>query len=135
MTTTMIFFDPAFAVGTTLTAVVFTAGSGAIQHFALKNVDLRTALQVGLSGIIGVVAGSAVFGYIKTYGELIDLIIGLAFIVVSIRMLYEGIFATAPPREGSQVPGTGLWRWPKPSSFLRSLALRAEEPRAKQRFS
>ena len=63
-------FDPAFAVGTTLTAVVFTAGSGAIQHFMMRNVDLATALQVGLSGILGVIVGSFVFGYIKMYGEL-----------------------------------------------------------------
>ncbi|MCK9365320.1 MAG: TSUP family transporter [Syntrophales bacterium] len=28
-------FDPALAVGTTLTAVVFTAGSGAFQHFRM----------------------------------------------------------------------------------------------------
>ncbi|HQP29866.1 MAG TPA: TSUP family transporter, partial [Deltaproteobacteria bacterium] len=48
-------FDPAFAVGTTLTAVVFTAGSGAIQHLKMKNVDKQTALQVGLSGVLGVV--------------------------------------------------------------------------------
>lgn len=101
-------FDPAFAVGTTLTAVVFTAGSGAIQHFTMKNVDLPTALQVGLSGIVGVVVGSFVFGYLKTYGELIDLIIGVAFIIVSIRMLYEGLFVTTPPPQGNQVPGTVL---------------------------
>ena len=46
-------FDPAIAVGTTLTAVVFTAGSGAIQHMRMKNVDKTTALQVGLCGIVG----------------------------------------------------------------------------------
>lgn len=99
-------FDPAFAVGTTLTAVVFTAGSGAIQHFTMRNVDLATALQVGLSGIFGVVIGSFVFGYIKPYGELIDLIIGIAFIIVSIRMLYEGVFGPAPPPQSNEMPGT-----------------------------
>lgn len=101
-------FDPAFAVGTTLTAVVFTAGSGAVQHFTMKNVDLSTALQVGLSGVVGVVVGSFVFGYIKIYGELIDLIIGVAFIIVSVRMLYEGLLGTTPPRPGNEVPGT-MW--------------------------
>jgi len=99
-------FDPAFAVGTTLTAVVFTAGSGAIQHFTMRNVDLATSLQVGLSGIVGVIVGSFVFGYIKSYGELIDLIIGIAFIIVSIRMLYEGLLGTMPPPQSNQMPGT-----------------------------
>lgn len=62
-------FDPAIAVGTTLTAVVFTAGSGAIQHLRMKNVDKTTAIQVGISGVVGVIIGSIVFGYIKEYGS------------------------------------------------------------------
>jgi uncharacterized membrane protein YfcA len=95
-------FDPAFAVGTTLTAVVFTAGSGAFQHIRMKNVDKSTALRTGLSGIIGVIIGSIVFGYIKGYGKTIDLIIGIAFIVVSVRMLYEGFLKIVPA--GEQVP-------------------------------
>jgi len=36
-------FDPAIAVDTTLTAVVFTAASGAYQHIKMKNVDKNTA--------------------------------------------------------------------------------------------
>lgn len=84
-------FDPAIAVGTTLTAVVFTAASGAVKHWKMKNVDIRTARITGISGIAGVVINSIVFGYIKEYGKLIDLIIGAAFSIVSIRMLYEGL--------------------------------------------
>jgi len=100
-------FDPAFAVGTTLTAVVFTAGSGAYQHLKMKNVDKTTALQVGFSGVLGVIIGSVVFGYIKAYGDVIDLIIGIAFIIVSVRMLYEGLLGkTPPPPVGTAMPGT-----------------------------
>ncbi len=100
-------FDPAIAVGTTLTAVVFTAGSGAIQHMRMKNVDKTTALQVGISGIVGVIIGSIIFGYIKQYGDVIDLIIGIAFIIVSVRMLYEGLLGkTPPPPAGTTMPGT-----------------------------
>jgi hypothetical protein len=83
-------FDPALAVGTTLTAVVFTAGSGAFQHIRMGNVDRQTAWVTGGSGVLGVIIGSIVFGYIKPYGELIDLIIGIAFLLVTLRMLYEG---------------------------------------------
>jgi len=83
-------FDPALAVGTTLTAVVFTAGSGAIQHIRMGNVDKGTAWITGSSGVVGVILGSIVFGYVKPYGELIDLIIGIAFLLVTLRMLYEG---------------------------------------------
>jgi uncharacterized membrane protein YfcA len=84
-------FDPAIAVGTTLTAVVFTAGSGAIQHIRMGNVHKETAYLTGYSGILGVIIGSIVFASIKNYGALIDLIIGIAFILVSVRMLYEGL--------------------------------------------
>lgn len=43
-------FDPVIAVGTTLMAVVFTAGSGAYQHIKMKNVDKQTAWIIGISG-------------------------------------------------------------------------------------
>jgi len=100
-------FDPAIAVGTTLTAVVFTAASGAYQHVKMKNVDTKTALQVGISGVAGVIIGSLVFAYIKPYGNIIDLIIGIAFILVSLRMLYEGLLGkTPPPPAGTDMPGS-----------------------------
>ena len=102
-------FDPAIAVGTTLTAVVFTAGSGAYQHIKMGNVDKTTAIQVGLSGVVGVIIGSVIFGYIKAYGDLIDLIIGIAFIIVSLRMLYEGLMIKTPPAPvGLDMPGTAI---------------------------
>ncbi|MGB9791360.1 MAG: sulfite exporter TauE/SafE family protein [Thermacetogeniaceae bacterium] len=84
-------FAPAFAVGTTLTAVVFTAASGAVQHIKMGNVHKETAILTGYSGVLGVIIGSFVFAYLKNYGKLIDLIIGVAFIVVSLRMVYEGL--------------------------------------------
>lgn len=99
-------FDPAIAVGTTLTAVVFTAGSGAYKHWKMKNVDMATARITGASGILGVIVGSIVFGYIKDYGELIDLIIGIAFIIVSARMLYEGLAKAQPAQSAAKIFGT-----------------------------
>jgi uncharacterized membrane protein YfcA len=101
-------FDPAIAVGTTLTAVVFTAASGAYQHIKMKNVDESTAWIVGASGILGVIIGSIVFGYIKNYGEVIDFIIGIAFLVVSLRMMYEGFLSKGPKNPPAEIgmPGT-----------------------------
>jgi hypothetical protein len=100
-------FDPAIAVGTTLTAVVFTAASGAYQHIKMKNVDKNTAWIVGASGVLGVIVGSIVFGYIKNYGALLDLILGFVFLVVSFRMLYEGLLGRSPKNPaGDKMPGT-----------------------------
>jgi uncharacterized membrane protein YfcA len=101
-------FDPAIAVGTTLTAVVFTAASGAIQHYRMKNVDKETAFLTGYSGILGVIIGSIIFGFIKGHGPLIDLIIGIAFIIVSFRMLYEGISGSKMPEAAPVIPGKPL---------------------------
>ena len=43
------------------------------------------------------------------YGDLIDLIIGIAFIIVSLRMLYEGLLGkTPPPPAGSEMPGNSI---------------------------
>lgn len=103
-------FDPAVAVGTTLTAVVFTAASGAYQHLKMKNVDAPTALVVGVSGVLGVILGSLVFGYLKPYGKIIDLIVGLAFLLPSLRMLYEGLMtgkALPQPPSSREIPGSG----------------------------
>ncbi|MDH7500748.1 MAG: sulfite exporter TauE/SafE family protein [candidate division NC10 bacterium] len=100
-------FSPALAVGTTLTAVVFTAGSGAWKHTRMGNVDWASVLPISISGVIGVLIGSWIFTYLVPYGKVIDLIVGLAFIWAALRMLYEGLFRRQVPQmEGKQVPGT-----------------------------
>lgn len=106
-------FDPALAVGTTLTAVVFTAGSGAFQHIRMGNVDKKSAWITGGCGILGVIIGSIVFAYVMPYGALIDLIIGCAFLLVTLRMLYEGGKGLLgknplPQPAGSGMPGSAL---------------------------
>jgi len=107
-------FDPALAVGTTLTAVVFTAGSGAFQHIRMGNVDKKTAWVTGASGVLGVIIGSIVFAYVMPYGKLIDLIIGCAFLIVTLRMLYEGVKGLLGENPlpqsaaGEGMPGTAL---------------------------
>jgi uncharacterized membrane protein YfcA len=89
--------SPTLAVGTTLAAVVFTAASGAIQHWRLGNVDWKSVKYIAPAGVVGVLAGSALFYFISDYGNVIDLIVGLAFIWAAIRMLYEGIFQRKAP--------------------------------------
>lgn len=97
-------FSSTLAVGTTLTAIIFTAASGAIQHWRLGNVDGKSVKYIAPAGAVGVIAGSALFYYIHEYGALIDLIVGLAFIWVALRMIYEGVFQ----RQAIEVTGKEL---------------------------
>jgi hypothetical protein len=84
-------FSPALAVGTTLTAVVFTAGAGAIKHARLGNVDRPAATIIAVSGVIGVLIGSAVFAAIARYDRIVDLVVGIAFLYPAARMFWEGL--------------------------------------------
>ncbi len=97
-------FSPTLAVGTTLTAVIFTAAAGAIQHWRLGNVDWKSVKYIAPAGVVGVLAGSALFYYIHEYGPLIDLIVGLAFLWAALRMVYEGV----PQRQATEVAGNEL---------------------------
>jgi hypothetical protein len=55
-----------------------------------------------------VIIGSIIFGYIKGHGPLIDLIVGIAFIIVSVRMLYEGFVGSKQPQQTTSIPGKPL---------------------------
>ncbi|MEM0350682.1 MAG: sulfite exporter TauE/SafE family protein, partial [Archaeoglobaceae archaeon] len=85
------------AIGTTITAVILTASSGAIGHLRMKNVDFTTAKIVAVSGAIGAMVGSLVFFYIASEVWLLNLILGFAFLYVALRMVYEGIIKRKMP--------------------------------------
>lgn len=78
------------AIGTTIVSVIITASSGSIAHIKIKNVDYRTTLVVAISGSVGADIGSIAFQYLTAQLLLLKLIIGLSFLYVSIRMIYEG---------------------------------------------
>jgi hypothetical protein len=100
-------FTPALAVGTTLTAVVFTAGAGAIKHARLGNVDKSAAATIAVSGVVGVLLGSAVFALMARYDQVVDLVVGLAFLYPAARMLWEGLLQwKAPEPTQAGVGGT-----------------------------
>ncbi len=96
------------AIGTTITAVILTATSGAIGHIRLRNVDYSTAKVVAISGAFGAVVGSIIFFYVVNQIWLLNIILGFAFLYVSIRMIYEGIFKRKMEmKAGDRVPGSG----------------------------
>ncbi len=95
------------AIGTTITAVILTATSGAIGHIRMKNVDYSTAKVVAISGAVGSAVGSIIFFYVSNETWLLNFILGFAFLYVSIRMIYEGIFKRRMEmKAGDIVPGS-----------------------------
>ncbi len=98
-------FSSTLAVGTSLVAAILAAASGAIQHWRLGNVDWKSVKHIAPAGVAGVLASSALFYYVRQYGAVIDLIVGLAFIWVAIRMVYEGVFR----RQAAEMPEMNSW--------------------------
>ena len=97
------------AIGTTIVAVILTATSGAIGHIRLRNVDYSTVKIVAISGAIGAAIGSLTFLYIMNQLWLLNLIIGFAFLYVSIRLIYEGIVKRKKiKRQDNKIPGSGV---------------------------
>ncbi|MEM4496485.1 MAG: sulfite exporter TauE/SafE family protein [Archaeoglobaceae archaeon] len=76
------------AVGTSVTAVVFTATSGTFGHLRNKNVDLSTAKTVASTGIFGAFFGSIIFCSSVDLNYL-NLILAGIFLYASLRMIYE----------------------------------------------
>ncbi len=97
------------AIGTTVTAVIITAVSGSIAHIRIRNVDYRTTLIVAVSGGMGAAVGSIIFQYLVGQLPILKLILGFAFLYVSIRMIYEGLSRRKLAEQVSKVvPGSGL---------------------------
>ncbi|MEM3678154.1 MAG: sulfite exporter TauE/SafE family protein [Candidatus Bathyarchaeia archaeon] len=78
------------SIGTTLFAVIFTTISGAYGHLIRKNLDKNAAMWVGGLGTSGVILGSWLFTILVKHVSLLNLILGLAFIWPSLRMITEG---------------------------------------------
>ncbi|RLI38879.1 sulfite exporter TauE/SafE family protein [Candidatus Bathyarchaeota archaeon] len=97
------------AIGTTITAVIVTAASGSIAHIRMRNVDYGTARIVVSSGAAGSILGSIAFLYLAEEASLLNLILGFAFLYVSLRMIYEGFLKRGMPEKiGGKIPGRAI---------------------------
>jgi len=102
-------YSEPLAIGTTITAVCVTATSGAIAHIRIRNVDYNTTKIVAVSGAVGAAVGSIIFWYICKQTWILDMILGFAFLYVSIRMIWEGLVQRRlPERTGNVIPGSAL---------------------------
>lgn len=102
-------FPAPIAIGTTLFAVIFTAISGGYGHLVHSNLDKKATLWLGGFGIIGVIFGSWLFTTLITRVSLLGLILGLAFILPAVRMIWEGLARGKKlQQEGNVILGSKL---------------------------
>lgn len=99
-------YSAPLAIGTTIFAVIFTAISGGYGHLVRGNLDRRAVLWIGGAGILGVILGSWLFTTLVDHIDLLQLILGLAFLLPAIRMIWEGIGRAKPRPEGNVIPGS-----------------------------
>ena len=83
--------SPAHAAGTCILAVFFTTLGGSYRHYKLGNVNIRSIVPIMISGALSTVIFSFVFLYLSTREHWLDLGMGLAFALISLRMIAEGI--------------------------------------------
>jgi uncharacterized membrane protein YfcA len=94
------------AIGTTLFAVIFTAILCGYGHLASKNLDLKATFFLGGCGMVGVILGSWLFVFLVNHVKVLGLILGLASLWPTIRMIWEGIaHGKKAQQEGDVIPG------------------------------
>jgi len=82
--------DPTLAIrmafGTSLAIIIPTAISSALGHYYRKQVEIRAAIFLGISGFVGGILG----GYVATHvsGDFLRIIFALLLLVMAIRMLF-----------------------------------------------
>lgn len=101
-------YSAPLAIGTTIFAVIFTAISGGYGHLVRGNLDKKAVLWIGGAGIFGVILGSWLFTLLTTHIDLLELILGLAFLLPATRMIWEGAGRAKPQQEGNTIPGNKI---------------------------
>lgn len=82
--------DPTLAIrmafGTSLAIIIPTAISSAYGHYYRKQVEIRAAIFLGISGFVGGILG----GYVATHvsGDLLRSIFALLLLIMAIRMFF-----------------------------------------------
>ncbi len=82
--------EPAQAVGTCMIAVFFTTLGGSLKHFSLGHIHLRSLVPIIIAGVISTLIFSIFFIYISDKSSWLDAAMGAVFLLVALRMLWEG---------------------------------------------
>jgi len=82
---------PAWAAGTCILAVFFTTLGGAWRHFRLGHLVLRPLLPLVGAGVVASALFSLLFRSLAHRSAVLDFSMGLVFVMVAGRMLFEGV--------------------------------------------
>jgi uncharacterized membrane protein YfcA len=91
--------SPPLAAANCVVAVFFTTLGGGYRHYRFGHVELRSILPVLLAGLVSTAVCSILFALLVSRSGWIDLGLGLVFLVVSLRMIFDGLpgsFRRAP---------------------------------------
>jgi uncharacterized protein len=118
MTPLLIFIgvQPAVAVASVTTHVAASSFSGAIAYWRRNALDGTLAITLLAGGVLGSVAGVALFTWLRALDQL-DLVIGLSYVTllgaVGILMVAESVRAIMRSRRGKPAdlrrPGSHIW--------------------------
>jgi uncharacterized protein len=89
--------SPAMAAGTSIMAIFFTTLGGSYRHIKQGHLQIRSVIPVIAAGIFSTVIFSYAFSWLALRGNLLDAGMGLVFLLIAGRMLWEGVH---PPRNG-----------------------------------
>jgi len=98
-------FPASLAIGTTLFVVFFTVVSGGYTHMKKKNVDMKTCKWLIIGGLIGVVIGSYIFTLIVNESTMLNLLLGIVFMVPAFKIVYDSIRNPYMNVEGDSIKG------------------------------
>lgn len=80
-------YEIPIAMGTALLAVAFTSVSSLYAHNKMGSVNWKMGIPLGISGIIGVLAGSVIFKvYLEPHVRVVIFFLGIWFWLMSFRM-------------------------------------------------
>jgi uncharacterized membrane protein YfcA len=110
LTTPLLIFygiPPTVAAASATTQVTGASVSGAIAHYRRGGVDIPMGMVLVVGGVLGAIAGSAIFTILQKFGQ-IDTVINVLYVVlllgVGIPMAREAIASVQARRSGVAMP-------------------------------
>ena len=121
---------PAVAVGSVTAQIVASSASGALSYWRKRQIDMKLAFVLILSGIAGSSLGVWLFAILQRTGQL-DLVISISYVSflgsIGTLMLVESVLAFSRSRKG----GVAVFKKPGQHNWVHKLPLKMRFRRSK----